>query len=206
MNDLIKRYPSLAVCEADINETLKLLVDSFGRGGKLLLCGNGGSAADCEHIVGELMKGFMMKRPLDEGLRISMKERCPQLSDCVIDRLQRGLPAISLTSINALNSAFANDVDPELIYAQSVFALGREGDALIAISTSGNARNVCEAARVAKAVGVKVIALTGRDGGDLKKLSDVCIIAPESETYRIQELHLPIYHYLCAEVEKHFFG
>ena len=206
MNDLIKRYPSLAVFEADINEALKLLVDSFGRGGKLLLCGNGGSAADCEHIVGELMKGFLLKRPINEADKARMRADSPELSDKTLNSLQRGLPAISLTSINALNSAFANDVDPELIYAQSVFALGREGDALIAISTSGNARNVCEAARVAQAVGVKVIALTGRDGGDLKKLSDVCIIAPESETYRIQELHLPIYHYLCAEVEKHFFG
>ena len=152
------------------------------------------------------MKGFLLKRPINEADKARMRADSPELSDKTLNSLQMGLPAISLTSISALNTAFANDVDPELIYAQSVFALGKADDALIAISTSGNARNVCEAARVAKAVGVKVIALTGRDGGDLKKISDVCIIAPESETYRIQELHLPIYHYLCAEVEKHFFG
>ncbi|MBQ7389851.1 MAG: SIS domain-containing protein [Clostridia bacterium] len=206
IKELIKRYPALECCKEQIEAARDTLIECYEKGGKLLLCGNGGSSADCDHIVGELMKGFLLKRPINEADKARMRADSPELSDKTLNSLQMGLPAISLTSINALNSAFANDVDPELIYAQSVFALGKADDVLIAISTSGNARNVCEAARVAKAVGVKVIALTGRDGGDLKKISDVCIIAPESETYRIQELHLPIYHYLCAEVEKHFFG
>ena len=205
MKELIERYPRLSVCEGDIDEAVKALYETFEGGGKLLLCGNGGSAADSEHIVGELMKGFLKPRPLGEDLRASMKGRSPELEDGVLDKLERGLPAISLTSVNAFNSAFANDVDAELIYAQSVLALGKEGDALIAISTSGNAKNVCEAAKVARAIGMKVIALTGRDGGKLKSLSDVCVIAPECETYKIQELHLPIYHYICSELERRFF-
>ena len=206
LNELIERYPSLAACREDIEAAKNALIDCYEKDGKLLLAGNGGSAADCEHIVGELMKGFLLKRPIPDSKRENMKARCPEITLSVLDKLQMGLPAISLTSINALNSAFANDVDPELMFAQSVFALGREGDVLIAISTSGNAGNVAEAARVARAIGMKVIALTGRDGGALKKLSDVCVIAPECETFKIQELHLPIYHWLCAEVEKYFFG
>ena len=206
IKELIKRYPALECCKEQIEAARDTLIECYEQGGKLLLCGNGGSSADCDHIVGELMKGFLLKRPINEADKARMRADSPELSDKTLNSLQMGLPAISLTSINALNSAFANDVDPELIYAQSVFALGKADDVLIAISTSGNARNVCEAAKVARAIGMKVIALTGRDGGKLKSLSDICVIAPECETYKIQELHLPIYHYLCAEVEKHFFG
>ena len=206
IKELIKRYPALECCKEQIEAARDTLIECYEKGGKLLMCGNGGSSADCDHIVGELMKGFLLKRPINEADKARMRADSPELSDKTLNSLQMGLPAISLTSINALNSAFANDVDPELIYAQSVFALGKADDVLIAISTSGNARNVCEAAKVARAIGMKVIALTGRDGGKLKSLSDVCVIAPECETYKIQELHLPIYHYLCAEVEKHFFG
>ena len=206
LNELIERYPTLASCREDIEAAKNAIIDCYEKGGKLLLAGNGGSAADCEHIVGELMKGFLLKRPIPDSKREDMKARCPELTSSVLDKLQMGLPAISLTSINALNSAFANDVDPELMFAQSVFALGKAEDVLIAISTSGNAKNVAEAARVARAIGMKVIALTGRDGGALKKLSDVCVIAPECEIFKIQELHLPIYHYICAAVEQHFFG
>ena len=206
INELIKRYPSLGAVKADIEAARDMIIGCYENGGKLLLCGNGGSSADCDHIVGELMKGFLLKRPIDGAAKVKMRTASPSLSDKTLDSLQMGLPAISLTSISALNTAFANDVDPELIYAQSVFALGKAGDVLIAISTSGNAKNVCEAARVARAIGMKVVALTGKDGGELKHLSDVCVIAPECETYKIQEYHLPIYHYICAEVEKHFFG
>ena len=206
LNELIERYPSLAACREDIEAAKNTITDCYEKGGKILLAGNGGSAADCEHIVGELMKGFLLKRPIPDSKREDMKARCPEIASSVLDKLQMGLPAISLTSINALNSAFANDVDPELMFAQSVFALGKAEDVLIAISTSGNAKNVAEAARVARAIGMKVIALTGRDGGALKSLSDVCVIAPECETFKIQELHLPIYHYICAAVEQHFFG
>lgn len=206
INELIKRYPSLDSCKAEIGAARDMIIGCYENGGKLLLCGNGGSSADCDHIVGELMKGFLLKRPLPDKLKRDMRARSPELDSATLDKLQMGLPAVSLTSIGALNTAFANDVDPSLIYAQSVLSLGETGDVLIAISTSGNAKNVCEAARVARAIGMKVVALTGKDGGELKHLSDVCVIAPEYETYKIQEYHLPIYHYICAEVEKHFFG
>ena len=206
INELIKRYPSLGAVKADIEAARDMIIGCYENGGKLLLSGNGGSSADCDHIVGELMKGFLLKRPIDGASKDKMRTASPSLSDKTLDSLQMGLPAISLTSISALNTAFANDVEPELIYAQSTFALGKAGDVLIALSTSGNAKNVCEAARVARAVGMKVVALTGKDGGELKHLSDVCVIAPECETYKIQEYHLPIYHYMCAEVEKHFFN
>ena len=206
IDELIKRYPALTVCREDIEAAENMIIDCYEKGKKLLLCGNGGSSADSDHIVGELMKGFLLKRPLSDDKKEKMRMNCPGLDSAVLDKLQMGLPAISLSSISALNTAFSNDVDPELIYAQSVFALGKEGDVLLTISTSGNAKNVCEAAKVARAIGMKVVALTGKDGGELKRLSDVCVIAPERETYKIQELHLPIYHHLCAEVEKHFYG
>ena len=206
INELIKRYPSLGAVKVNIEAARDMIIGCYENGGKLLLCGNGGSSADCDHIVGELMKGFLLKRPLSDKLKRDMRARSPELDSATLDKLQMGLPAVSLTSIGALNTAFANDVDPSLIYAQSVLSLGETGDVLIAISTSGNAKNVCEAARVARAIGMKVVALTGKDGGELKHLSDVCIIASECETYKIQEYHLPIYHYICAEVEKHFFG
>jgi phosphoheptose isomerase len=135
-----------------------------------------------------------------------MSERCEDLRDETLSKLQNALPAISLTSFNSLNTAFSNDVDADLVFAQSVFGLGKTNDVLIAISTSGNSKNVLEAARVARSIGLKVIALTGRGGGALARIADVTIRVPEDETYRIQELHLPVYHYLCAEIEKYFFG
>jgi D-sedoheptulose 7-phosphate isomerase len=205
MNELLARYPALEVCKEDILKAKEAIIKCYENGGKLLLCGNGGSCADCDHIVGELMKGFLKKRPLNDEKKTKMLENCPELDSQTLASLQDALPAISLTSYNALNTAFANDVDPELTFAQGVLGLGKSDDVLIAISTSGNSKSVTTAAKVAQALGVKVIALTGRDGGTLRAFSDVAIIAPEYETYRIQELHLPIYHYLCAEVEKHFF-
>lgn len=206
INELIERYPALYESREDILAVRDIIIKCFEGGGKLLLCGNGGSCADCDHITGELMKGFLKKRPLGAHLRASMKDRCPEINDATLDRLQRALPAISLPSLTALNSAFCNDVDPELVYAQGVLALGKEGDVLLAISTSGNSVNVIEGARVANALGLTVISLTGRGGGMLKGLSHASISVPEGETYKAQELHLPIYHYLCAEVERHFFA
>ena len=206
LNNLIERYPSLSGCKNELESVKALIIECFENGGKLLLCGNGGSSADCDHIVGELMKGFMLKRPISKEKRDAMKEKNPEIADSVLDKLQMGLPAIALPSVTALNTAFANDVDPDLTYAQSLFALGGESDLLLAISTSGNAKNVIHAVEVAKSLGIKTVGLSGKDGGALGKLTDVCIIAPENETYKIQELHLPIYHWLCAEVEKHFFG
>ena len=170
-----------------------------------MLCGNGGSSSDCEHISGELMKGFLKRRALSESFKAEMKEKCPQLEDETLNLLQGGLPAIALTSLTALLTAFSNDVSPELSYAQAVLSLGKKGDILIAISTSGNAENVVSAAKVAKGVGMTIISLTGKDGGKLKDFSDVAIIVDERETFKIQELHLPTYHYICSEVEEYFF-
>ena len=205
LNDLITRYPQLDGCKTSIEAAAKMIIDCYEGNGKLLLCGNGGSAADCDHIVGELMKGFLKKRRLDAKQRDAMHSRCPQIDDKTLDSLQAALPAISLPSIAALNSAFCNDAEPSLIYAQSVLALGNENDLLIAISTSGNSTNVLNAAVVAKSLGIKTVALCGKSGGKLRGVCDISICVPEEQTYKAQELHMPIYHYLCANTEEHFF-
>ena len=206
LNELINRYPSLCDCKEDIKKAVDAIIDCYEKGGKLLLCGNGGSCADCEHIVGEQMRGFLKKRPLDGSKMEEMKRNCNLVNDEMLEKLQGGLPAIAIPSITALNSAFCNDVDPELVYAQPLMSLAKENDILIGISTSGNSKNVFGAVKVAKALGIKVIGLTGKTGGKLKDTADICICAPETETFKIQELHLPIYHYLCAAVEEHFFA
>jgi D-sedoheptulose 7-phosphate isomerase len=206
MKELFKRYPSLKGIENDISKALSTLIDCYENDGKLLLCGNGGSCADCDHISGELMKGFLLSRKLSAEQMAAMKANCPELEDDTLSLLQNGLPAIPLASFTALNSAVCNDNDPNLVYAQALLSLADSNDVLLAISTSGNAKNVVLAARVAKSLGLKVIGLSGRCGGTLRQIADVCICAPEDETYKIQELHLPIYHALCAEIEKHFFG
>ena len=206
LNELLNRYPSLCECKDDIEKAAKAIIDCYEKGGKLLLCGNGGSCADCEHIVGELMKGFLKKRLLSVEQKNKMKNNCNLVDDELLNKLQRGLPAIAIPSITALNSAFCNDVDPELVYAQPLMSLANENDILIGISTSGNSKNVFGAVKVAKALGIKVIGLTGKTGGKLKETADICICAPEIETFKIQELHLPIYHYLCASAEKRFFS
>ena len=205
-NELSERYPCLVACKGDIIEAQKIIIDCYEKGGKLILCGNGGSAADCEHIAGELMKGFLKKRPLSDEEKQKMKKEYPGLSDETLSLLQQGLPAVSLPSMSGFNSAVCNDIGSDLCYAQGVFALGKEIDVLFAISTSGNSVNVCIAAEVAKGKGMKVVSLTGKSGGKLKEISDVSVCVPETETYKIQELHLPVYHYICAAVEKHFFG
>lgn len=205
LNELLNRYPSLCGCKPEIEDAAKAIIDCYKKGGKLLLCGNGGSCADCDHIVGELMKGFLKKRPINDSKKAEMKSRCDLVDDELLSKLQGGLPAIAIPSITALNSAFCNDVDPELVYAQPLMALAKDKDILIGISTSGNSKNVFGAVKVAKALGIKVIGLTGKTGGKLKESADICICAPETETFKIQELHLPIYHYLCAAVEEHFF-
>lgn len=195
MRELLERYPALTVCRDDIEKGAELIIDTYTKGGKLLCCGNGGSASDSEHIVGELMKGFLLRREVKD-------ERIPEELRC---RLQGGLPAISLPSQTSVLSAFVNDCDPEMVYAQLVYGYARENDLLIAISTSGNSKNVVAAARVAKAVGMRVLALTGEKESRLSEIADVCIRVPETETYRVQECHLPIYHYLCAKAEANFF-
>lgn len=205
LDNLIKRYSILSDCREDIEKAKDALIECYKNDGKVLICGNGGSCADSDHIVGELMKGFLKLRPLSDEQKAEMKANCDLVDDELLSKLQGGLPAISLPSITALNSAFCNDVDPELIYAQPLMSLGRENDVLIAISTSGNSKNVFGAVKVAKALGVKVIGLTGNMGGKLKEHADISICVPESETFKIQELHLPVYHYLCAAVEDYFF-
>lgn len=199
----LDRYPILTPCRPEIRRAEQALIRCFESGGKLLLCGNGGSAADCDHIVGELMKGFLKRRSPDSALKEKLMEA--GMEEDKASHLQMGLPAISLTSATALNTAFCNDVDPELLFAQHLMGLGKPGDVLLCISTSGNAKNVTCAAMTARALGLTVIGLTGRTGGRLNALSDICIRVPEDETYKVQELHLPVYHYLCAQAEAHFF-
>lgn len=199
LTNLLQRRPELAGASKSILQAYELLRKSFRSGGKVLLCGNGGSAADADHWAGELLKGFCKKRPL------SKKER-GSLRPAIASKLQGALTAIPLTSFPAASTAFGNDVDPDLAYAQLTSALGRRGDVFVGLSTSGNAKNVCAAAEVARAKGLKVIALTGASGGKLKPLADVCICAPARETYRAQEYHLPIYHCLSLMLEEEFFG
>lgn len=202
MEILYNRYPKLLEVKESIDQTIELLTASYRAGGKLLLCGNGGSAADCDHIVGELMKGFLKKRPLEEAFRqkFSMfgKEE-------MAEYLQGSLPAISLVNEYALLSAFANDVHPDYIYAQQIIGLGEPGDILLAISTSGNSHNIKNAVIAAKVQEMKVIGLTGKAGSWLSENADIAIRVPEEETYKIQELHLPVYHWICASLEKRFF-
>ena len=195
MKELLARYPNLEVCKEDILKAKDALIACYENGGKLILCGNGGSAADCDHIVGELMKGFLKKRKVAD-------KRIPEE---IREKLQGSLPAISLPSQSAIISAFSNDISPEMVYAQLVYGYAKPEDLVIGISTSGNSANVLRAAEVASCLGVKSIAMTGKNGGKISEIATVTIKAPETETYKVQELHLPIYHYLCAEIERMFF-
>jgi phosphoheptose isomerase len=199
---LLERYPLLRQCEKDLRAAFDALVSAYRSGNKLLVCGNGGSAADSEHIVGELMKGFLKRRPLP-GKDIAKLEAAggKQIST----RLQGTLAAISLPSQMSLLTATANDGDYDLTFAQQVYGLGRPGDALLAISTSGKSRNVCNAVIVAKAFGLTSIALTGQSGGELATLADIAIKVPSNNVVEIQELHLPVYHWLSTELEATFF-
>lgn len=203
---LISTYPELDICAADIQAAFETLRACYLNGGKVLTCGNGGSAADAEHIVGELMKGYLLKRPIPQEMRAKLVSAHPQAGDYLADHLQGGLSAISLVSQTSLLSAIANDTAADMVYAQQVYAYGREGDTLIGISTSGNASNVIHAMQVARALGLHIIGLTGPTGGALKMLCDVCIHVPAENTPAIQERHLPIFHVLCAMLEEEFFA
>ena len=193
---LYERYPALNSCRDDIKNALDILCDTYKNGGKVLVCGNGGSASDSEHIVGELMKGFISKRPVTDK-RIPEELRMG---------LQGALPAISLPSQNAILSAYINDVDPEMMYAQLVYGYATEKDLVIGLSTSGNSKNVVKAMEIAKCLGAKTLAFTGENKSNLSDICDITIRVPAIETYQVQEYHLPVYHYLCAEVEKRVFG
>lgn len=203
--DLIRRYPQLGQEKEDIGHAYAIMAQAFQGGGKLLVAGNGGSAADSEHIVGELMKGFIKKRPIDKRSQQELATVDPALGADLAGKLQGALPAISLTGHPALATAYLNDVDPMLTMAQQVHGLGQKGDVLFAISTSGNSGNILYAAVAAKAKEMKVVALTGGDGGKLKRYADAVIQVKEKETYKIQELHLPVYHALCLMLEEEFF-
>lgn len=203
---LVDRYPGLAACLESIQAAYDILEQAYTSGRKLLVCGNGGSASDCEHIVGELMKEFKLKREVYKDQAEAMKAIDPELGTVLAEHLQGALPAITLTGHSSLTTAFMNDSLPELIFAQQVNGYGRRGDVLMGISTSGNSRNVLYAAVAAKAKGMKVIGLTGQRDCRLATLADVCIHVPATETYKIQELHLPVYHCLCMMLEEHFFG
>jgi D-sedoheptulose 7-phosphate isomerase len=206
INTLVERYPSLAVCKASIQTAYDTMKQAYTEGRKLLVCGNGGSAADSEHIVGELMKEFKLKREVYKNQAEAMKQIDPELGDILAKHLQGALPAIALTGHSSLTTAFMNDSNPELIFAQQVNGYGKAGDIFLGISTSGNSRNVLFAAVAAKAKGLKVIGLTGQKPCKLAQLADVCIQVPETETYKIQELHLPVYHCLCMMLEEYFYG
>lgn len=195
MKELFSRYPQLKDSGNNIKNALDMMIDTYDKGGKILICGNGGSAADAEHIAGELMKGFLSKREV-------LDERIPKE---LRNKLQGTLEAISLPSQCAVLTAFINDVDPEMMYAQLVYGYAKENDLLICLSTSGNSKNVVNAAKVAKCLGIKTLSLTGQNESELSHICDVTVNVPETETFKIQELHLPVYHYLCMEIEKKYF-
>jgi D-sedoheptulose 7-phosphate isomerase len=202
---LIQRYPSLESVKNDISAAFDIIADSYTSGGKLLIAGNGGSASDAEHIAGELMKTFAKKRNLPDSFIAGIKKVDPEIAGYLIPRMQPGLPTIALSGHASLNTACINDIDGNITFAQQVYGYGKETDVLLAISTSGNSKNVLYAAAVAKVKKMKIIALSGGSGGALKKFADVSIIVPETETWKIQELHLPVYHCLCQMLENHFF-
>lgn len=203
---LVERYPSLESVKDDIIAAYLLMEECYENGGKLLVAGNGGSAADAEHIVGELMKGFKMPRKSESAFAEKLVAENHELGSVLAENLQGALPAIALDGHPALSTAYMNDCEPLLCFAQQVNGYGKTGDVFLGISTSGNSKNILFAATTAHAKGLKVIGLTGAKDSKLKDMSDVCIKAPQTETYMIQELHLPIYHCLCLMLEDKFYG
>jgi D-sedoheptulose 7-phosphate isomerase len=206
VDTLIERYPSLVACREQIISAYNILEEAYSDGRKLLVAGNGGSASDSEHIVGELMKEFKLKRKIYSAQIERLMQIDSEMGTVLAEHLQGSLPAISLVGEPSLTTAFMNDAVPVLIFAQQVNGLGRAGDVFLGISTSGNSKNVLYAAVAAKSKGLKVIGLTGEKENRLMEFADVCIRVPETETYKIQELHLPVYHCLCLMLEERFFG
>jgi len=203
---LIDRYPKLAQCRQSIIDAYLIMEECYEHDGKLLIAGNGGSAADSEHIAGELMKRFKTPRPVSEEFAAKLKEIDPLRGENLAKNLECGLMAIPLVAHEALSTAYINDVDGLGVFAQQLFGFGRRGDVFLGISTSGNSKNVLSATVVARALGIKVIGLTGSDGGELSQVADIAVKVPETETYMIQELHLPVYHCWCLMLEERFFG
>ena len=198
LSDLLLRHPPLAQCADAVERAFSILLSCYRAGGKVLICGNGGSAADAEHIAGELLKSFRRRRPV-------APEVAKRLPPSLTEKLEGALPAVSLVSMCATMTAFANDVAWETVFAQQVLGLGKAGDVLVAISTSGNSADCVAAAQVAKALDMSVVALTGADGGRLATVADATVAVPERETFKVQELHLPVYHALCAALEQELF-
>lgn len=201
---LCERYPALSAVEKPLRSACDVLEECFRQGGKLLLCGNGGSACDCEHIAGELMKSFVLPRSLDQECAKALLQAGDD--GTLAKGLHNGLPCMVLSGLTGLSTAFANDADPALAFAQQAWVYACPGDVLMGITTSGSSRNVVLAAQAAKARGAKVIGLTGEKLGKLAPLCDALINVPDTETYRVQELHLPVYHAICLELEERFFG
>ncbi len=206
IDELIERYPSLSGCRKDVKNAYVMLRDTYKAGRKLLIAGNGGSAADAEHIAGELMKKFRLTRHVPDELAQKLAAIDPERGAKLAANLERSLTAVPLVTCEAITTAYMNDVDAIGVFAQQLYGFGREGDVFLGISTSGNSENIISAAIVAKALGIRVITLTGDGGGKLSAFADVAITVPETETYKIQELHLPVYHCLCMMLEEEFFG
>jgi len=206
LTELLNRYTQLGYLENAVYQAADAIIQSYKNGGKVLVCGNGGSCSDADHIVGELMKSFEGKRPLSVELQQKLTELSPDRGKMLAEKLQQGLPAISLTVHQSLITAIANDIHGDLIYAQQVIGWGKTGDILIGLSTSGNSKNVIDALIAAKAKGLRTIGLTGETGGNMKEWCDILINVPEKRTAYVQELHLPVYHAICMMVENEFFG
>ena len=205
LNEMIGRYPSLESCKKDIESACSAIIDCYSNNGLLLLCGNGGSCSDADHIVGELMKSFEKRRPIDKDLEHGLKSVSNERGAYIAQLLQHALPAISLNAHAALVSAISNDIDSSLVFAQQIAGYGEKGDVLIAISTSGNSQNIVNAVITAKAKGLTVIGLTGQSGGEMKQYCDIAICVPAVNTAEVQEFHLPVYHTICKAVENRFF-
>ena len=206
LNELCVRHPLLDSLKNTIGEAAGMIIKCYTGGGKLLVCGNGGSSSDSDHIVGELMKSFESKRPVNRNISEKLSEVSEERGRYLAEKLECGLPAISLSSQNALTTAISNDIGADLVFAQQVLGYGCDKDILIALSTSGNSTNVVDACITAKAIGMKVIGLTGISGGKMKQYCDVLINVPEKRTAYVQELHLPVFHTVCLLVENHFYG
>ena len=206
LETLLGRYPLLTACRQTIIDAYFVMEECFIHGGKLLIAGNGGSAADSEHIAGELMKRFKVPRPVNSVMADKLKAIDPIRGSFLAEKLECALPAIPLVAHEALSTAYSNDVDSGGVFAQQLFGYGRAGDVFLGISTSGNSRNVILATIVARALGIKIIGLTGESGGELASVADVTVKVPYTETYQVQELHLPVYHCWCLMLEEKFFN
>jgi D-sedoheptulose 7-phosphate isomerase len=206
LNRFCERYPMLSPVKSTIEKAAEMIINCYSSGGKLLVCGNGGSCSDSEHMVGELMKSFKLKRPVRKDIAERLSEVSGERGKYLAQKLESGLPAISLSSQTSLTTAICNDIDANLIFAQQIIGYGRDKDVLLVISTSGNSQNIKDACITAKAMNLKVIGLTGKTGGGIKEYCDILLNVPEKETARVQELHLPVLHALCSIIENHFYG